>query len=170
MSDSCEPVHVRFAITGGDVDHVRTLFAEYAASLGIDLEFQGFAEELASLPGDYAAPRGRLLLATVGEAPAGCVALREFSAETCEMKRLYVRPRFRGLGLGRVLALRVLDEARSIGYARMRLDTMPTMDAAIRLYRTLGFRSIAPYRFNPVAGALFLEFDLRGSESVEREA
>jgi ribosomal protein S18 acetylase RimI-like enzyme len=169
MSDSREPVHVRFAITGGDVDHVRALFAEYAAALGIDLEFQGFSKELASLPGDYAPPRGRLMLATIGEEAAGCVALREFSGDTCEMKRLYVRPGFRGRGVGRVLALRVLDEARSIGYARMRLDTMPTMDAAIGMYLTLGFREIAPYRFNPVPGALFLERDLRDSGSTARD-
>ena len=139
---------------------VRQLFQEYAGTLDIDLEFQGFAEELAGLPGEYAPPRGRLLLGFEGDQPAGCVGVRPLEAEVCEMKRLYVRPDFRGSGWGRQLALQAVEEAASARYRRMRLDTLPAMAGAQALYHALGFRPIPAYRYNPVPGTLFLELDL----------
>jgi ribosomal protein S18 acetylase RimI-like enzyme len=138
----------------------RRLFEEYAASLGFDLCFQGFDSELAGLPGAYAPPRGRLLLASQGKEIAGCVALRPLGPGISEMKRLYVRPAYRGSGVGRLLAERIIHEARVEGYQRMRLDSLPTMAAALQLYRRLGFREIAPYTTNPVIGAVFLELQL----------
>lgn len=143
-----------------DLEVARALFREYAAALSFSLCFQGFDAELAGLPGDYAPPRGRLLIASVDGAPAGCVALHPFGAG-CEMKRLYVRPAFRGHGVGHSLAARVIAEARALGYPRMLLDTIADeMAAAVALYRALGFREISPYRDNPIPGALYMELPL----------
>jgi len=143
------------------MDHVRSLFKEYAESLGFSLCFQDFDKELAGLPGAYAPPSGRLLLASVDGAPAACIALRRFENDICEMKRLYVRPEFRGHALGRKLIDEVLAAARDIGYTRMRLDTVSgVMDTAIALYRKYGFNEIAPYCVNPQKGVIYFELML----------
>jgi GNAT superfamily N-acetyltransferase len=149
-------IEIRPAEAPGDLPVVRALFREYAAGLGVDLCFQDFETELATLPGKYAPPEGRLLLAWDGAEAAGCVALRPSAGGDCEMKRLYVRPGVRGQQLGRRLAERICREAREAGYTRICLDTLPAMSAAIGLYSTLGFVPIEPYVFNPIEGAIFL--------------
>jgi GNAT superfamily N-acetyltransferase len=146
--------------TGEEVEEARTIFQEYADSLGDDPCLQDFAEELATLPGGYARPGGRLLLAIVEDQVAGCAALRSLDLETGEMKRVYVRPAFRGLGLGRMLAECILRESRAAGYRRVRLDTLRTMVGARQLYLELGFREIAPYVDNPIPEAVYLELEL----------
>jgi putative acetyltransferase len=143
------------------IAQARKLFLEYAESLGFSLCFQNFDQELAGLPGDYAAPRGRLLLAEWEGQLAGCVALRPREMDVCEMKRLYLRPAFRGMGLGRALAERIIADAREIGYRHMRLDTVePVMKDAVAMYRKLGFKDIAPYYPNPMAGTIYMELEL----------
>ena len=139
------------------IEEARELFREYAAGLRTDLAFQRFEDEVAGLPGEYAAPAGRLLLAWADGALAGCVALRPLAGRTGELKRLYVRPTFQGRGVGEKLARRAMEEARAAGYHRLRLDTLPTMVAAQRLYRRLGFREIPPYYSTPITGTVFLE-------------
>lgn len=153
-------IQIRPTLNQADIKSIRLLFKEYEKAIGVDLCFQGFAKELAGLPGRYSSPEGALLLALVDSHLAGCVALRWFDYNTCEMKRLYVRPDFRGLGLGRKLAISVIDEATKIGYAKMRLDTLPSMTEAIAMYKTLGVAEIIPYRFNPVKGAIYMEKNL----------
>lgn len=148
------------AQTDEDFETAKKLFVEYADSLGFDLSFQNFDEELANLPGDYIQPAGCLLLATYKGQPVGCVGLRMLSDGVCEMKRLYVREQFRGLDFGRALAEAVIDEARKIGYNYMRLDTVPSMDVARALYASLGFKQTSPYRYNPIEDAVFMELRL----------
>ncbi|HEY6843700.1 MAG TPA: GNAT family N-acetyltransferase [Thermoanaerobaculia bacterium] len=146
-------LHIHRAI---DVSIVRELFLEYARSLGVDLDFQDFEREVATLPGDY----NPILVAHWNGEVAGCVALHALDRSTCEMKRLYVRPAYRGHAIGRALAERIIGEARAHGFSKMRLDTLPMMQEAQKLYRTLGFEEISPYRFNPIAGSKFMELDL----------
>ena len=158
-------MHIFQASSDDDIRSARSLFEEYAAGLGISLCFQNFDRELANLPGDYAPPDGRLLLAKEEDQLAGCIALRKLEPGVCEMKRLFLRPSHRGKGLGRVLVESIIDEARKLGYTHMRLDTLPgRMDQAIALYRSIGFVEIAPYYENPVEDAKFMEFNLAGNQ------
>jgi putative acetyltransferase len=154
-------VDARIVTSGPDLEEVRRLFREYAEWVAVDLSFQGFEEELARLPGEYVSPAGTLLLGTVEGSPAGCVAVRPWRERTCEMKRLYVRPACQGRGCGLLLAERAIRWATEAGYTRVVLDTVPAMASAQRLYERLGFRDIAPYRFNPVPGARFMALELR---------
>lgn len=153
-------MRVRTANLPSELPLVRELFREYEASLDFALDFQGFEQEVAALPGEYAEPGGTILVAEGAGAVAGCVALRALEPTICEMKRMYVRPAHRGRGAGRALAQAVLEAARQRGYRRMRLDTMASMTEAIALYRRLGFRPIEPYRHNPRPDALYFEIEL----------
>lgn len=150
-------VEIAPAASPGELAAVRALIEEYQRSLGVDLEFQGFSHELAHLGEMYGPPDGALFLAVLAGVSIGCVGVRRFDARCCEMKRLYVRPQGRGHGVGRRLAERAMDAGRAAGYAAMRLDTLPTMGDAQALYERLGFRDVAAYRANPVAGTRFLE-------------
>jgi len=154
-------LHITQVASADDIVIVRTLLREYQAGLGVDLCFQGFDAEVNGLPGSYAPPGGRLLLATYESSPVGCVALQAVNAGRCEMKRLYVRPHGRGLGVGRALVSAVLDEARAIGYTEVVLDTLPTMTEAQHLYQQFGFHDITAYRPNPVQGTRYLGKTLR---------
>jgi ribosomal protein S18 acetylase RimI-like enzyme len=157
---SISGVRISPAESAEQITQVRELFLEYASSLGFSLCFQGFDKELEALPGDYAPPSGRLLLAEYKGAPAACGALHKMQPEICEMKRLYVRPEFRGKRIGRALAESLIAEAGAIGYRCMRLDTIgSSMAAAVSLYRELGFLEIPPYRANPIEGALYMELN-----------
>jgi GNAT superfamily N-acetyltransferase len=161
VSSVVKAVSFTQAETPAQLTQARELFLEYAQSLGFSLCFQNFDQELAELPGDYAPPEGRLLLAEYEGQLAGCVALHKLDDAICEMKRLYLRSHFRGKGLGRLLANRIIAEARQIGYERMRLDTVePVMKDAVAMYRKIGFREIAAYRSNPIAGAMYMELQL----------
>ena len=143
-----------------ELEHVRGFFRQYAAWLGVDLSFQGFADEIANLPGAYGAADGRLFYAEVDGQPAGCVGIRRFSEGVCEMKRLYVDPAFRGRGVGRKLALAAIKAARLFGYRRILLDTVPSMRIAVKLYRELGFKEVPAYYPSPIEGTIFLTLDL----------
>jgi len=144
-----------------DINIIKELFQEYADSLGFSLDFQNFDKELKGLPGDYAPPEGCLLLAYAGNQAVGCVGLRKISKGICEMKRMYVRKKYRGKGIGKKLANKIIKEARRIGYERMRLDTISTMVEAINLYKSMGFKEIEPYYYNPIEGTKYMELKLR---------
>jgi GNAT superfamily N-acetyltransferase len=167
--DTTELLTITQAQSPEQIAQARELFLEYGGSLGFSLCFQSFDQELAGLLGDYAPPDGRLLLAEYAGQLAGCVALHKLEPGICEMKRLYLRPAFRGKGLGRVLTARVLGEARAIGYQRLRLDTVePVMKDAVAMYRRMGFQEITPYRVNPMLGTLYMEIDLSEGPHGER--
>lgn len=155
-----ESIRVIPAKTTPELASVRKLFREYADSLGFDLDFQNFDQEMRSFPRGYSPPEGRLLLAMCGRHEAGCVGLRRSGRGICEMKRLFVRDGFRGRGIGKLLAEAVVKEARDAGYTRMRLDTVASMEEARGIYIKMGFRKIPPYRHNPIPGAIFMELEL----------
>jgi len=160
------PFELRNVEGGSGIESIRMLFQEYQTNLAIDLSFQGFADEVATLPGAYSPPAGRLYLALQAGEPAACAAVRPLDEEACEIKRLYVRPSQRRRGIGRMLVQRALADARTIGYERAVLDTLATMHEAQRLYSALGFIETAPYAANAIAGTRFLALELRGGEWV----
>ena len=153
-------MHILPTQSAAEISAARRLFIEYADFLGVDLCFQNFQQELDGLPGEYASPSGRLLLAIDNEQAVGCVAVRDLGDGICEMKRLYIRPGHRGKGLGRCLAEAIIAAARAIGYKKMRLDSLTSLKEAAGLYRRLGFVEIPPYRFNPLPEAVFMELEL----------
>ncbi|HEV2389096.1 MAG TPA: GNAT family N-acetyltransferase [Nitrososphaerales archaeon] len=155
-------VEVREAKTTSEISSARELIREYSSSLGIDLSYENFEQEMAAFPAPYNRPHGRVFLAMDGREAIGVVGVRRLSGLTCELKRMYVRPEFRGLGIGRKLAGRAIEEARDIGYVRMRLDTLSRLKEAVSLYASLGFREIVPYKVNPNKGVVYLELDLQG--------
>ncbi len=160
MTNANRKFQIEAATTQAEWHLTRELFEEYAAQLGVDLCFQNFSQELATLPGAYAAPDGCILLARLNENPAGCVALRKIGEGVCEMKRLYVRPEFHGQGIGRALAEAIIACARERGYEKMRLDTLPSMRAAVALYQSLGFVERDAYYFNPTPDVIYFELAL----------
>ncbi len=160
---------IREATTAEDIEIVRLLFGEYAGSLNLDLSFQGFADELVHLPGQYAGPAGALLVAWENLQALGCVAIRPFEPpQIGELKRLYVRPVHRARGIGALLCRTAIDRARAAGYRSLRLDTLPDMDDARRLYRSLGFVEIPGYRYNPLPGAIFMELHIQEERCEDR--
>jgi len=154
------------AVTDDHFVAARALFEEYAASLGVDLCFQNFDEELKTLARQYGTPDGCLLLASEADQAIGCVALRRLDADGCEMKRLYVKPPFRHLKIGKFLVATIIEEATRLGYSWVRLDTLPSMTTAQKLYSSFGFREIAPYCFNPIPGTIFMELQLPNGDST----
>lgn len=154
-------IKINEVITNKQISQIKKLFKEYANSLGFDLDFQNFEKELEELPGEYKPPNGCLLLAKFNGRIAGCVSLRKLSQNYCEMKRLYVKPEFRGKEMGRKLAITVIEKARKLGYLFMRMDTIDWMSEAITLYRSLGFKKIPPYTYNPIENALYFELKLK---------
>lgn len=143
------------------LEEIKTLFKEYAASIGVDLSFQGFELELQTLPGKYSPPEGALILAIVNGIAAGCVALRRISDNICEMKRLFVRQEYRKLGIGKKLVSMIIEEGKRLGYSCMRLDTLASMKSAVALYQAFGFYDIEPYIYNPLEGARYMELKLK---------
>lgn len=154
-------LHIKKAETEKEIEIIRLLFLEYAQSLNFDLCFQNFSEELAGLPGEYSSPDGTLLISSWNDVPVGCVALRKIENKICEMKRLYVQQNYRGKNIGKALTERLILEAREMGYCKMRLDTVPSMQTAQRLYMSLGFYQIESYCENPIEGAIYMEIVLK---------
>ncbi len=153
-------IEIKNVQSTGEIKIVKELFEEYAKSLNFSLCFQNFDKELKNLPGDYSPPKGSLLLSEYNGIPAGCVGLRKFENDICEMKRLYVKNNFRGLKIGRMLVYKIIDEAKRIGYKKMRLDTIQTMQAAQNLYKSLGFYEISSYGNHPIEGTIYMELNL----------